>query len=267
MKTLSYPKGFYEFFSNQESHIIRSEYVQNLTFLPHMHIQIELLYIVNGSILIQIDNNKQLLSSGSIAFIPPHKIHSFHTEKNSLCILTIFDPILIPEIDYLLKKSTPSHPFISDVPHLLSLKHYFQALTQSSSNSLLSKGYLSIILASILNELSFIDTNTQHNHTIQTILDHIYMHYQEQISFYTIATHLGISKFYISHLFNTQIGCSVPNYINYLRINLAKQLLFTDKNITEIAYECGFESLRSFYRAFTTVCNTTPRQYIKEHQE
>ena len=119
MKTLSYPKGFYEFFSNQESHIIRSEYVQNLTFLPHMHIQIELLYIVNGSILIQIDNNKQLLSSGSIAFIPPHKIHSFHTEKNSLCILTIFDPIFIPEIDYLLKNLALSTTFKHSLNHLL----------------------------------------------------------------------------------------------------------------------------------------------------
>ncbi|MGL4736406.1 MAG: helix-turn-helix domain-containing protein [Cellulosilyticaceae bacterium] len=264
MKNTTYPKGFYEFFTEPNKDTIRSHQISNLSFLPHMHVEIEMVYVTEGELRVQIDDQIQLLSPHTLAFIAPHKIHTFDTPTTSHSILTIFNPLLIPEIDHLLKQQTPKSPFIYDLSPTLDA--HFQALTDSNTmqNLLLAKGHLSIILGTLLEHLTFTQNTSQDNYMVQIVLQHIYSHYQENISLSSLSSHLGLSKYYISHLFNQEIGCSLTNYINFLRVNKAKELLLSDKTITEIAYECGFESARSFYRAFMKFCGTTPLQYRKK---
>lgn len=261
MKNTTYPKGFYEFFTDPTAECIRSYHVSDLSCLPHMHVQIELLYVLEGEILIEIDDQKQLVSPNTLVFIAPHQIHSFDTPISSQSILMIFSSLLIPEIDHLLKHHIPKSAFIPNLP--LTLVPHLHSLTDSitTQNTLLAKGYLSIILGTILDLIPFESNTQQDNYMVQTLLQYLYTHYQENITLTSLSTQLGLSKFYISHLFNKEIGCSLSNYINYLRINKAKQLLLTHKTITEIAYECGFESSRSFYRAFMKFCELTPLQY------
>lgn len=263
MKNTACPKGFYEFFTDPTKDSIRVDHVSNLSFLAHMHVQIELVYVLEGEIHIQVDDLKQTLPQHAVAFIAPHKIHSFHTPNKSQSILTIFNPLLIPEIDHLIKHNTPQTPFVYNLPTHLAQHFYDLISAHNTQNLLLTKGHLSIILATLLDSLHFEPCTQPNNYMIQTLLQYIYSHYQEALSLESLSTQLGLSKFYISHLFNQEIGCSLSNYINYLRVNKAKELLLTDKTITEIAYECGFESSRSFYRAFTKFCEITPVKYRK----
>ena len=70
-----------------------------------------------------------------------------------------------------------------------------------------------------------------------------------------------MSKYYISHIFSKEIGISMPEYINTLRIRDAEMLLKKgDMSITDIAFAVGFNSLRSFNRHFYSLTGKTPRQ-------
>ena len=63
------------------------------------------------------------------------------------------------------------------------------------------------------------------------------------------------------------MGCQT--FINSLRINREKELLwFTQKTVTEIAYEAGFGSSQYFCRVFMQYTQTTPLEYrnLWKHQ-
>ena len=54
-------------------------------------------------------------------------------------------------------------------------------------------------------------------------------------------------------------------FLNNMRIEKAMTLLSaSDKTVTEIAYECGFGSLRSFNRVFMAFAGKTPTAFKKE---
>ena len=50
--------------------------------------------------------------------------------------------------------------------------------------------------------------------------------------------------------------------VNSLRVDVAKELLVdTDMKIIDIGKECGYNNEKSFYRAFRSITDTTPREY------
>lgn len=81
------------------------------------------------------------------------------------------------------------------------------------------------------------------------------------ITLSSVADALHISRYYASHLFS-ELEVGFNEYINSLRITGAcERLKNTKLSISEIAYEVGFGSIRTFNRAFLKVSGMTPRQY------
>ena len=65
-----------------------------------------------------------------------------------------------------------------------------------------------------------------------------------------------------SRLFRRSTGKTYVRYMNELRIGIAsRSLLQTEKTITEIAYESGFDSLSNFNALFRQLKHMTPRAY------
>lgn len=82
-----------------------------------------------------------------------------------------------------------------------------------------------------------------------------------------LETEFQISKFIISREFKIIIGQSFVDYLNNIRIQRAQTLLTSNikKNITDIAFECGFDSLPHFTRTFKKHTGLTPTQFIKNN--
>ena len=55
------------------------------------------------------------------------------------------------------------------------------------------------------------------------------------------------------------MNMNMTEYVNIARVNYAKRQLDTDKSVAEIAFESGFGSLPSFYRAYKKVFGKLPR--------
>ncbi|HEY3298820.1 MAG TPA: AraC family transcriptional regulator, partial [Armatimonadota bacterium] len=74
----------------------------------------------------------------------------------------------------------------------------------------------------------------------------------------------GLSSYTLSKKFKQYVGVGFLEYLIHLRIEEARRLLAeTDLNVTEVAYEVGFDSLSTFYRDFRRLTQLTPVAYRK----
>lgn len=86
---------------------------------------------------------------------------------------------------------------------------------------------------------------------INNILQHIEKNYARNISVDELSRIANLSKFYFLRIFKKTTGKSVVDYINYIRINKAEEMLAKkDMNITETAFACGFNDANYFSRLF-----------------
>ena len=82
-----------------------------------------------------------------------------------------------------------------------------------------------------------------------------------------VAAELNCSRDYLGKVFRKAAGCSVLQYINYLRCREAAYLLRTSvSSIKEIAFFCGFNDLPHFRRLFFRQYSVTPGQYRRIHR-
>lgn len=81
----------------------------------------------------------------------------------------------------------------------------------------------------------------------------------DDINLAEVAHHCCVSEGHLSRLFHHATGLTFREYLTQIRIEHAKSLLIqSGKNVTEIAYESGFQSLSQFHRVFCKVYGATP---------
>lgn len=76
------------------------------------------------------------------------------------------------------------------------------------------------------------------------------------------ASALGLSRRRFTQLFREVAGTSWLAHVRKLRIDHAKKLLEnTNRTVLSVAFECGFEDLSTFYRAFKRETGESPNQW------
>ena len=97
---------------------------------------------------------------------------------------------------------------------------------------------------------------------ISDVLRCIDENFRNDISVALLARKFGLNPHYLGSLFIAEVGKSIPQYVRDMRLALAAQLLSASSlSVSEIAYECGFETQRTFNRAFLEQCGETPSEY------
>ena len=82
------------------------------------------------------------------------------------------------------------------------------------------------------------------------------------VSVQEIANRLGISMYYLSHLFKRETGTNLVDYIGEQRMTRAKRMLVQgDASMTDIAHACGFSDSSYFAKRFLMAVGMTPGEY------
>jgi len=98
----------------------------------------------------------------------------------------------------------------------------------------------------------------------QVIMENI----EKDLTLQEIAQEVGVSKFYMQHQFKKTTDITITEYKNVLKIAYAKKLLLeTDRPVTEIAQDCGFNYLSYFDKVFKESEGITPVEYRRFHVE
>jgi len=97
---------------------------------------------------------------------------------------------------------------------------------------------------------------------LQKIIDYIDNHFDQDVSRETLSGMCGLNPDYLGKRFKSQTGKSINDYVNECRIRYAADKLSeTDKKVIDIAFDAGFESLRTFNRIFFRIMGDTPTKY------
>lgn len=79
--------------------------------------------------------------------------------------------------------------------------------------------------------------------------------------------HRNDSESYISRRFKSTVGVSINEYINFIRVSKAVEILESKKMpITEIAINCGFNDSNYFSTVFKKLKGVTPYKYMKANR-
>lgn len=100
--------------------------------------------------------------------------------------------------------------------------------------------------------------------TVTAAISYIEENLSEKISLEQIARNIHYSKYYLAHEFSEQTTFSIYDYLKRRRLNEATKLLATtDKKIIEIALNSGYQTHRSFSKAFSELFKISPKNFKK----
>ncbi len=253
--------------------------------IMHGHDFAEIVFISSGS-GIQSSFRKQIkLEPGDILFVPQEGIHSYiDTDKLEL-INILFNPLKLHLAYSGLHKlrlfreffldSSSGHVKQTRIGHVkISQKNYDdiklimnQMICESAENNEEVEqcliGYF-IVLLSKLSSMYKFDKKKVIPKDVAKVIEFMHQNIQENIQLRQLVKISGLSQSSFQRYFAKFIGNSPMNYLNDLRLAKACTIIRkTDKRISEIAYEVGFNDSNYFSRLFCMHFDMSPREYRK----
>ncbi len=242
----------------------------------HYHNCLEVSVCIEGYGILFLGNELRAYSSGDCIVIPkscPHRSQSAPSTTASWKTLYI-------QMD-MLGKLMPSHGFkfanmslhqfnlSQSQPMLLSIDTILQECHKRAPHwQSQVAGYL-LLLLTFLERNKNVDTrlgggNYGDRQPFAPALNFIAEHISDPLPIAELAKLCHLSEPHFRRLFKRTLGVSPKQYILQMRIELAKSMLAdTRKTVLEIAYNCGFETISAFNRAFKLLTASAPLEWRK----
>ncbi len=257
-----------EFF---ETSVLKIRTFENIyPFRSHLHCEPELFYLLDGRVEIKVDDKTYILQKNDFVFIFPFCLHEFKLLSPGAKCLPAYG--IIPRIDLIDKYGPLFHTYLPENPVICSdelhpdvyyaIKKIIEAVEKREDESIVS-AYLQVAFARTIPQFSLVKQSAAGNGMlIQNILQYIDKHCGEHLTLETVAATFFVSRAHLSNLFSNKVKMSFNNFLNSLRVNKAQALLAeSDRSITDILFECGFVSARSFNRNFLKFVQMSPSEY------
>lgn len=250
----------YEDYHFGEQQEISLFHIQDFSHFAHLHRSFELLRLQKGGLKACVDEREFIMEPGDMILILPYEVHSYTNLGQAECQVNVFSPDYIQEFYKMIPKKALNRPVFRLDDQMFS--HMEKHLFLDSSKPLFSKSCLYYIAAMLLEESGLSMRKAPSSDLLHQILLYIQDHYLEDLTLQDLAVHLGYNRLYISRFINSRLGLSFTDLVNQHRINYSTHLLrTTDTPVSDIAFACGYNSLRSFNRCFKEIHHLTPREY------
>ena len=142
------------------------------------------------------------------------------------------------------------------------VQKYRQLMPQLKTMDELSS-WLSQAIRSLVSD-QFSNKKARHSDLIYRTIQYLHNNYASKITLDDVANSVHISPTYLSRVFKREVGSSMVDFLNRIRIEKSKELLLDSQiRLIEVAMQCGFESQSYFNRMFKQICAMTPQQYRK----
>ena len=248
----------------------------------HWHEEIELVRILEGSMIFVINENYVELSEGDFLFINARQMHWTFSHRGADCrynivqvipsvygenqtIKELLEPVFTDTLfSYLLLKkgSDRGAMFTSCIDHIISTKYgrhlgYELEVMQDVYTIIRNLFYFYTFEDRINYEKE--DADRLH---FQNMIAYIYSHYREKITLAEIAESAHICRSKCCRLFQRFRQMTPIEFVNSYRIDQgARMLRQTNEKVARIAQECGFSQQSYFNRLFLKSFNCTPVEY------
>lgn len=258
----------FQYYYIDKSH---AQYVMPL----HWHGEVEVLRVLEGELALWIDNERMDMKAGDVAFISGGSLHRGEPQ-NCRYDCVVFSPRLIGG-RLGSKLSELTRPLSAGRAGLLPRCTAAEPAACALLDAAQAEGpYHELKLASLVAELIYElclsgavradhAEGKRHSHRramIALLIDWIEKNYSERITLGQLAALAGVNEKYLCRFFKEFTGYTPTDYINRLRVERAcYEMRINHRNVTEAAYECGFNEISYFSKCFKRYKGVSPGQY------
>ena len=256
------------------------------TYPWHFHTEYEIIYVKEGTGMRFVGNNAEKYADGDILLLGsdlPHYMKSDEVYRQEGSTLRTTGTIIQFEQNFM-QYSFDYYPQFQQIKMLLEESKrgiIFPKQDATRVGELLS-GFLSLSgfhqisgLLDLLQELAVSPQRrtlaslhyyekfpTLGNKRIDKIISFINNNYTRSLKLNEIAGMASMNSSAFCRYFKENIGKTLLQYVMEMRVGYACKLLaLGEMDISQIAVECGFDSITHFNRTFKQLVNLTPTQY------
>lgn len=242
----------------------------------HFHNWYEVFIVINGECDFFVYDKAYKAGKGSTILLRPGEFHCYASkngceyiviEINSGYISRYFtaaaaDPLLLCFENEMLSLDENE---ILDCLRFASLAR--EKTENTESDKFLAIGCLLNLLSGKCKDSRSTKKLVRHGGSIEKlnyVINYISEHYKEIHTSEDITKNCYISKSHLFRLFRQELGQSVSDYVNNLKIHEASKLLISSNaSVLNISLECGFNSTQHFYKEFKARLGCSPNEYRK----
>ncbi len=283
------------YYFEQEKPIITEEGIEvfqykstgrQITAVSHLHSSIELLFFTKGHFCVNMDGRSFNTGEGDMALFRSNTLHSVYAlddGRNEYFVLKVKLSLILEVASqkmrtlYMLNltsknkntKAVWTREECESIGTTAALRRLIKEKEASEYGSDIAvKLHAMTILLEILrdtqNKTAIINESYDLIRRIYDTTTYINSHYAEDITAADCCRRASLSYNYFSSIFKKVPGLNFKDYLNLTRINRAeKELLTTDRAITDIAAACGFNNTSYFIATFKKIKNVTPSEMRK----
>lgn len=250
-----------------QPHNSKSSYNYNAFFYTteiwdfHFHKNLELIYVIKGNVKCTINNTEYNLKSGDYGLCLPYDIHSYIPDSDSIYWVGVFSEDYVRFFaNHIRGKSAKGFAF--RCPECTNYLLQSTLISENTPSIYILKACLYAVCDAFLSTIDIFEDSNDKKTNITYIVQYISDNHTKDITLKDISKLLGYDYNYVSRYFRSTFNMSFSNFLNIYRLETAIKLLEeTDKKITEIALESGFQSVRSFNHTFRSKFNISPSEY------
>ena len=233
---------------------------------PHFHAGIELVYMLKGKLDATINGQNMVLEENQLLVVNCYTVHRFFS-TDSETITSVIPLVAVPSMQKLLTTNRFRHNIVTDDSEH-NLASLMRLLAAHPGNEFMQKGICYTILGYLIDLITIEPlASSEQADLICKILNYLNDNFTQQITVDQLSAKFGYSRSRFSHMFKSTIGYSLPQYLNILRCrSIAESLVSTDTPVVELAINAGFNNTHSFYSAFKSCYNMTPREYLSHYK-
>ena len=228
-------------------------------FTKHSHSYIELIFYLEGKAGVEVGGYYIDASIYDTIVHPANCMHlddlSGERKREIICL-----GVDIPEL--VIERSLLLHERSSELRDLFQMIFYEEK--RKEQDPYIMEYLLKALLTIVMRQAQLSEDS---NRFLREVIPYIHEHFSEKITLDELAELEHISKSYLLRRFKQYTGMTIISYINHVRVETAKQLLIdSDCNVSEIAYQVGFESPKYFHRVFKSETGEPPAAFRKAYK-
>lgn len=238
----------------------------------HTHVEYEMLYIRSGSVTVENNVHRVSVSGPCVIIHRPFMLHRAYTPEKcryDRFIINFGTEIVshisqwIPNLDRIMNGSMC---IIELDPALhMQLSEEIALIWQSYQDKYYLRAELEFALmlnrfTDCIGESQIRNVRDEHSY-ISDVMDYICNHYGEPLLTEDLSRQFFVSRAKLTSDFKACTSVTIKQYIQLTRINYAKQMLLSGKNLSEVAQSCGFCDDSHFIHTFRSIVGQTPRAF------
>ena len=253
---------------------------QSFQIPVHWHDELEIIYVKSGFLTVNISGENYIGKPGDAFVVSPGNLHFMGSQTGTVDYFTFLFPLKYIAFrsddmldDKLIEPLNSGHlmisPEIKDTvkEQCEQLARVYAAEIDKSESKITSQIRKKIILLQFIHELwkkgFIVENDTTGRNTVEKeMVSYIQQNYMGKILLREFGEQFHLSEKYISRYFKEHFHITLSQYVTYLRLEHAKQMLQeTDISVTEVAMQSGYQNISYFIRSFKKTYGVSPLKY------